>query len=176
MAKGRGNKVNRAELASVFGVSLPTIDAWVRAGCPFDERGAGKGKAWVFDTADVAAWRELRARDEAGGADLQDEQALRRRKLAAETALSELELAKAQNLVAPIEQMEKNLAPVFAAITANMRNIPSRVATLLIGETDERKFKATLLAEIDLVLENLASLDLAAEADEDDDELTDEDA
>lgn len=170
MAKGRGKKVNRAELATVFGVSLVTIDAWVRAGCPFDERGTGKGSPWVFDTADVAAWRESRAFENGGQGEQTDDNALKRRKMTAETQLAELELAREMGLVAPLDQMERALQRVFAEIRGNLRNIPSRVASLIVGETDERILKSTLLAEIDLVLESLTTFDLAddTEADEDD--------
>jgi len=51
MAKGQELKVNGKQLADVFGVSLPTVDAWVRQGCPSDQQG-GRGREWVFDTAD----------------------------------------------------------------------------------------------------------------------------
>lgn len=85
MGKGRGQKVNRGELAAVFGISLPTVDTWVRAGCPYDEKGQGKGRPWVFDTADVAAWREERARAEGGGEDVADLAAYKLRRERAST-------------------------------------------------------------------------------------------
>jgi len=57
--RGKGQVVSRAELAEFFGVSLTTIDHWVRSGAPFVTRG-GPGRQWAFNTADVAAWREDR--------------------------------------------------------------------------------------------------------------------
>jgi|GEM_PF-1918264 len=53
---------NRTQLAETFGVSLPTIDAWIRKGCPYVEKG-GNGKAWQFRLQDVARWREKMARE-----------------------------------------------------------------------------------------------------------------
>ena len=50
--------VNRAELATLFEVSLPTVDAWVRKGCPVVERG-GRGREWKFHFAEVFNWRIL---------------------------------------------------------------------------------------------------------------------
>lgn len=50
--------VNRAELATIFEVSLPTVDAWVRKGCPVVERG-GRGRDWQFYCPDVFNWRVL---------------------------------------------------------------------------------------------------------------------
>lgn len=50
--------VNRAELAKIFDISLPTVDAWVRKGCPVEERG-GRGREWKFHTSEVFNWRIL---------------------------------------------------------------------------------------------------------------------
>ncbi|XHF81331.1 hypothetical protein R3J30_00945 [Xylella fastidiosa subsp. multiplex] len=56
---------------------------------------------------------------------------------------------------------------------ANLRTIPGRTVALLLGETDERRYKRVLLQEIDQTLENLASLDLTQEdTDPDEDEET----
>lgn len=69
--------------------------------------------------------------------------------------------------------MEKTLARVFAEVRANLRTIPGRTVALLLGETDERRYKRVLLQEIDQTLENLASLDLTQEdTDSDEDEET----
>lgn len=71
--------------------------------------------------------------------------------------------------------MEKTLARVFAEVRANLRTIPGRTVALLLGETDERRYKRVLLQEIDQTLENLASLDLTQEdTDSDEDEETDD--
>ncbi len=48
-------------LAKAFGVSLTTIGAWIRKGCPYVEDG-GNGKPWKFRLSDVAHWREHKAR------------------------------------------------------------------------------------------------------------------
>ena len=56
MAKGQGQKVNRAGLASTFGASLPTIDVWIRAGCPHERSGAGRGSEYSFWTGEVMRW------------------------------------------------------------------------------------------------------------------------
>ena len=50
-----GRIVNRSELASLCGVSLPTIDTWLRKRCPIVERGS-KGREAKFDTAAVIKW------------------------------------------------------------------------------------------------------------------------
>jgi len=48
---------NRKEIADIMGVSLPTIDSWIKRGCPFVTRG-GKGKEWLFNITSVIKWRE----------------------------------------------------------------------------------------------------------------------
>lgn len=49
-------KANKAELAEFFDVSLPTIESWVRRGCPVVQQGR-KGVSWVFDLRAAAKWR-----------------------------------------------------------------------------------------------------------------------
>lgn len=49
-------RCNKAELAEVFGVSVAAVDAWLRRGCPYVQRG-GRGQSWVFHMLDVAQWR-----------------------------------------------------------------------------------------------------------------------
>lgn len=77
----KGKQVTRQALADVFGVSLPTIDAWVRKGCPFVEKG-GRGQEWQFNTAQVSKWLRDRDVEEATGdiPDDMDELKLRNKK------------------------------------------------------------------------------------------------
>jgi phage terminase Nu1 subunit (DNA packaging protein) len=49
-------KANKAEVAEWFGMSVATVDAWIRRGCPAVQRGA-RGVPWVFDLLQVAQWR-----------------------------------------------------------------------------------------------------------------------
>lgn len=43
-------------LAEWFGVSVPSVDGWLRRGCPHVQKG-DKGRPWVFDILEVARWR-----------------------------------------------------------------------------------------------------------------------
>lgn len=173
--KTPGGTVNRAGLAALHGVSLPTIDAWRREGMPVVKAGS-KGIEWEFDPAAVYAWRMQRELDKAKRDTDEDGnpesmEALERRKLLANTVEAELKVAKARGEVAEIAVMERNLGRAFATVRASLRQVPARVVALLIGETDERRFKSVLLQEIDACLDILASADLTADAeDEDEDE------
>ena len=48
--------VNRAQLAKLMGVSLPTVDDWQRRGCPVAGTGS-KGRSYAFKVPDVMTWR-----------------------------------------------------------------------------------------------------------------------
>lgn len=164
--------MNRAQIATFFDVSLTTVERWIREGCPVVHRGA-KGKPWQLDCAQVHGWyveRERRKLDP-GTAD-KDE--LERRRLAAQTLKAELELAQARAEVAPLWQMERAVQTAFAEVRANMRNLPARVVRMLIGETDETRFKAVLQGEIDQALDALSEADLLGDADLDGDEGADD--
>lgn len=140
-------------------MALPTVDMWRKDGCPVVTMG-GRGKEWEFDTAEVATW--LRERDvrAATGDKVTDKDELQRRKLAAETEKAELELAKAKGEVAPLDQVERAVARAFAEVRAGMRNLPQRTVSMLIGETDERRFKSVMMGEIDEVLKSLVTASL----------------
>lgn len=158
----KGKQVTRQALADVFGVSLPTIDAWVRKGCPFVEKG-GRGQEWQFNTAQVSKWLRDRDVEEATGGIPDDMDELKLRKQKAETELAELELAEKKGEVALIAEFERAQAMVFAAIRANIMNVPQRAVLQLLGETDERAFKEKLKAELVLALETSAEEELEEE-------------
>ena len=162
----RGKNVTRQEVADLFGVSHTTVDAWIKRGMPIVTKGS-KGKAWVINTASVSAWLEQRAK-ESGGNDNADERELKRRKLAAETAKVELELARVRGEVVPLKQLERALANTFAEVKTNLRSVPSRVTTAIIGEESETRIKAVILKEIDQALEALGDFDLDEPDDSDD--------
>lgn len=169
MSKGQGQKVNRKQLADVFGISLPTVDAWVRSGCPFDQKGE-RGREWSFDTADVMRWREKLARDDAGGQDVQDDAALKRRKIAAEVKLAELELMERMGQVADLGVVERAWSRMLAELQSNLRgSFVTRCEKQLLGEDDSRTFKRVLLSEVDSALEALADMDLSEPDDDQDD-------
>lgn len=168
MSRGIGQKVNRTGLAGVFGVNVSTVDSWVKLGCPADQQG-GRGREWIFDTADVHRWREQIARDDAGGQDVQDDAALKRRKLANDVRMGDLDFLERSGKVASIDVMERVWSRILAELQSNLRgSFVSRCETQLLGETDGRTFKRVLLSEVDSALNVLADMDLS-EPDEDDD-------
>lgn len=163
--KSRGRNVNRTELAEINGVSMPTVDDWVSRGCPVVQRG-GRGRAWVFNTAEVRSWRDDDIRAQTSHTENASKDELLLRKLAAETEQAELDLAKAKEQVVPVEQYERALTKAFGEVRAGLRNVlPQRAARRLMGESDETRFKDVLREEVDHVLEALADRDLVEETD-----------
>lgn len=148
----KGKQVTRQALADVFGVSLPTIDAWVRKGCPFVEKG-GRGQEWQFNTAHVSKWLRDRDVEEATGGIPDDMDELKLRKQKAETELAELELAQKKGEVALISEFERIWAMSMGQLRQNILGVPQRAVLQLLGETDEMAFKEKLRAEIVLALE-----------------------
>lgn len=161
--------VNRTELADVFGVSPPTVDAWLRAGCPIEQRGS-RGVAAQYDTARVAKWRQERAIQEATGDAHQDADEIDRRTKRAKMRQAELEVAKEMGAVATVRDFERAQASRYAIIRQKVMNVAQRAALQLLGEKDETVFKDKLRKELALALESAASepIDLVAEDDGDD--------
>jgi len=83
---------------------------------------------------------------------------------------AEVEAAKSRGEVCSVATIERNLATLFAEVAANLRNIPTRVASALVGNTDEREVKAVLLREIDSVLTALADSDILIELSDDEED------
>lgn len=163
-------RVNRAGLADVFGKTPPTIDAWLRDGCPIEKRGS-RGVAAEFDTGKVAKWLHDRAVKDATGNEQQDEAEIDRRTKRAKMLVAELELAKARNEVAPVAEFEQVQAARSAIIRQNVMNVAQRAVLQLLGCTDETEFKLKLNRELKLALDTAANAAIELPEDE---ELTED--
>ena len=160
-------ELNRSDLSAHMGVSLPTIDRWVKEGCPVVQRGR-RGVEWVFDLPEVIRWWGNRCVEAASGDSPSDLAEIERRTALAKMQQAELTLAKAKGEVAPIREFERAQAKVFAEIRANIMNVPQRVVVQLLNESDETRFKQVLRSELTLALEAAANAELILENEEDD--------
>lgn len=169
-----GVKLNRAGLAEHMGVSLPTVDRWVKEGMPVLQRGA-RGVEWAFDLAEVIRWWGDRKAAAAAG-EVDDIAEIEKRTAKAKMEQAELALARDKSLVAPIAEFERAQSAMMAAIRQNVLNVPQRAVLQLLGETNETIFKQKLRAELTLALEQSAAADLAISDDDttDDDDTDDE--
>lgn len=116
--------------------------------------------------------RFLQERTNGHSASPADYHAEKSRLTKAQADLAELELAKARGEVAPLEDVERAWSRTFAVLRTNVMNVPQRVATQLLGETSEQRFKAVLRAELVEALERTA--DAEPEPDDADDADDDE--
>lgn len=140
-------KVNRAELAEILGVSLPTITSKVNKGMPYIQRGQ-RGKEWLFDTAAVYEWEKEQAiLNVTGDLSSVTDDELRRRKLAAETTIVELEAGKKRGDLIPKEEIEKHLSDMAIATRTRLLLVPRRCAAQLVGSNDEQSIRQIIEQE-----------------------------
>jgi phage terminase Nu1 subunit (DNA packaging protein) len=97
----------------------------------------------------------------------------RTRKVAADATRAELELAKAMAEVAPIDEIARAWSRKFAVIRQNLMTVPSRVATRIVGEKDERRITAVLKEEISDGLRRGAEAEIDLESEEHDEQESD---
>lgn len=162
-------QLNRSDIADHMGISLPTVDRWVKEGMPVVQRG-GRGVQWIFDLADVIRWRVERATKDANADAPDDLSAIEKRTAQAKMHQAELALAKDRGEVATIRDFERAQAKAFAEIRANVMNVPQRVVLRLLGETDETTFKQVLRAELTEALKAAAEAALTLEDEEEENE------
>lgn len=155
---GKGETVNQSGLARVFGVHRNTIAAWVRNGCPVvTEGGKKRGRDWAFDTAAVAQWREdLAKADAIGDTDHATTDELERRKLAAETAVKEMDAATKRGELGSIEDFERQVENLVVEIRQKMLQVPARASKMVRGLDSEAEIKEILADEITQALTSLA--------------------
>lgn len=151
--------VTDAELAELAGVSARRIRQLTETGR------LTKAARNSYQLSEVFA---ALVEEMAGGDKSAELTAARVRKTNADADRAELELAKARNEVAPIEEMQSTWSMRCAIIRANMMALPGRVVTQLIGETDERRFKRVMTDEIKTILTDAANANIHPEDSEDD--------
>jgi len=152
-----GIEISKADLAQYVGVSLTTITNWVRQGCPYLAKGT-KGKAWIFNSAEVMTWREEKIAQNAIGdtASLDIDEA-RRRKLAAEAAMMELDLAKRRGEVIEIDAVAAVVGDDYANVRAKLLSLATKLAPQLIGIDDLAGCKALIERGVSEALEELTA-------------------
>lgn len=50
--------LNKTQLAKEMGVSIPTINSWLRRGMPYVKKGSQDNESWQFDADECGAWYE----------------------------------------------------------------------------------------------------------------------
>jgi len=155
--------VNRSQLAELCGVNLSTVDNWVRDGCPFISRPVRQGVGrWEFSVAAVFEWRINRERQAVlGDVVTIDENEARRRKLAAEAGLAELELHMANGAAVAIKDQEKIWVQMVGAARAKLLSLPTKLCRLVAIEVEPAACQALMEDGISEALGELAGFEPA---------------
>lgn len=158
MAAG-GREVTRSELAEFAGVSVNTVDAWVRRGCPQVAAGA-RGRASAFNTAAVVEWLQARARrDATASSETISLDEARQRKTAAEAELAELELGHARGELVQIDTVAELLEATLSTVRLRLLGVPAKVAARLAPIRTPAKCRRILEDEFADVLSELVGGD-----------------
>jgi phage terminase Nu1 subunit (DNA packaging protein) len=145
---------NKAELAEAFGVSVAAVDAWLRRGCPYVQRG-NRGVSWVFNLLEVAEWRF------AGGEKSDDDDP---EKMSPKERLDwyrgtreRTALEKERGELIPADQVEQEWLRQIGIAKGRLLALPTRIAPDLLEKHEPRDIERTLKASISEVLEELAN-------------------
>lgn len=149
--------VNKADLAQLMGVSTITIGQWVGKGCPYVQKG-GPGKTWVFDVPEVVGWREEQVALQAvGDTKSLDIDEARRRKIAAEAALTELDLSKRRGELVEVEEVAQTVGDDYANLRAKLLSLPVKLAPQAAAITDVTELQSLAESLVHEALEELVS-------------------
>jgi terminase small subunit / prophage DNA-packing protein len=157
--------VNRKKLASVFGVALPTIDAWRERGMPAVTEG-GLGREWEFDTrACIDWWADNNnagpaADPREGEPGFETIEEAERRKMVAQADRAEVYVAKEAGILVPIDEVAAVVAEEHGRVRARLLSLPNelrpKVMTFL---ANDREAAEQLLTETEeTILEALAEI------------------
>lgn len=152
-----GRIVNKAELAEILGVSLNIVDSMLRHGMPCKSRGnIGKGTGYEIDVGEVMKWQVDQAvKEVAEHFDAVNLDEARRRKVAAEAALAELDLALKRGDAVSLQVVAKRWAGMVTAFKYRCLAIPAKLAPVLVAETDLVAVRGMLEREIHEALDEL---------------------
>ncbi len=129
--------VNKRQLSEIIGCDESSLTEWQKQpGFPVRKKGAGRAGN-IYETSDVIKWLEARRVDSiVGGPTSIDFEEAKRRKMAAEAALVELELAKEQGAIVSIDDVSKEVSANYSALRAKLLSLPSKTASLIFTSKD----------------------------------------
>lgn len=157
--------MNRKGLAESFQVSLPTVDEWVRRGCPVEQAG-GSGRDYKFSLPSVVAWRVADLQSRLRGAAEKDEnfKDAELRKVKAEADLKEMEVAKKRGDLIDARAVRKVWTDALAVIKTRVLSISVKRAREFSEETDWTVIQQVLDADCRECLDAIHKYDPAASA------------
>jgi phage terminase Nu1 subunit (DNA packaging protein) len=151
--------VNKVQLASIIGKSESWItDAQKGHDFPIEKRGRGRA-GQLYDTAKVIEWLEKRQINHlTGNQGLIDLDEAKRRKMAAEAGLAELELMKEQGVLVEIEKIADDFGEQLSNFRAKMISIPSKCAAQVLTCDNVQEIKSILEDSINEALNEVRGI------------------
>jgi excisionase family DNA binding protein len=149
-----GYVLSAEKMAQAMGVHRRTVAEWIAAGCPAQK----SGRNWRMDTAAVMAWRLQRERQTALGeiSNIGAEES-KRRKLAADAASAELDVAIRSGAAVAIEDAEREWSEMIGAARNVFLGLGVRLAPQVALETDAAVCQSMIDGAVHEALANLSS-------------------
>lgn len=137
--------VNKRQLADILGIDEDTLTVYQKdPNFPILHKRIGRAGS-QYETADVIRYLERRKiTATVGNQDLIDIEEGKRRKMAAEAGLAELELLKEQGKVVEIERVAEEIGEQLSNFRAKMLSLPSKVAGQAYTAKDIKEIKSIL--------------------------------
>ncbi len=144
--------LNRAELAAFHGVSLDMVDAWIKNGCPAEERGS-QGRSYRFNSAAVISWRIARERNDAvagigAGVETMTREEADRRRAIASMSLAEIEADTARGNVVLRSHVESDVTSFCAELHTGLGSASNRIAGRATSMTNATQIEDLCHAEL----------------------------
>jgi phage terminase Nu1 subunit (DNA packaging protein) len=158
MASKQGKHVSANELAEILGVNRHTVVEWSKKGCPSVEKADKEsGRPWIFDVAQVMAWRESQAAGAAAemfGDPISKDEAQRRRAIA-QAAMAELDLAERKKELVQISDVTGAVSAEYALVRTALMNLPAKVSGRIALIDDPAVIQSEIEGAITEALKNL---------------------
>lgn len=154
---GAISEANLTQASIILGYSPPTLRKFIAQGMPVKQKG-GNGKDYTLDLPACIQWLgDQKVKNAIGDVDAADIDELKKRKLAAETTIAEIEAAKSRGEVVFVTDALKAFTHEAIAVKARILAVPQRLAAALAGITDQRKIKQILTDELHSAFEELSA-------------------
>lgn len=137
--------VNKTQLSAIIGRSENWLtDMQKQHDFPIHQRGRGRA-GQLYDTAKVIEWMEKRQFNLLhGNQELIDIDEGKRRKIAAEAGLAELELMKEQGSVIEIQKVAEEFGEQLTNFRAKMLSLPSKIAAQVFTAQNVQEIRSII--------------------------------
>jgi len=143
--------VNKREMASILGISEPTLSVWQREGMPY-VKNSGQGASNHYRTAEVIKWMIARETKSSAPENEGDRQRLAR----LQGDLIEISLAEKRRTLIPSSEIEPAWGALVVSARQSLLNLPVRLAPLVVGMTDVDQVRDLLDEQVHDALAKLA--------------------